>query len=157
MKSSWIWLKEGEVQRVVREQGWSLRIVIRYTILQLPALTLFSLALLLSRRWIGIPPWSIWGLVSLWVAKDVILFPFVWRAYDDRERKGIDPMIGLQGIAQDRLAPGGYVQVRGELWQAERMGDGPPVEKGATVKIRKTRGLTLIVQPSGDEKPELDD
>ena len=63
-------------------------------------------------------------------------------------------MIGMQGIAQDRLAPGGYVQVRGELWQAELMGGGTPVEKGAAVKVRKTRGLTLIVQSSGDEKRE---
>jgi membrane protein implicated in regulation of membrane protease activity len=143
-----------EVSEVVREQRWSARIIIRYTILQLPALALFFLALLLSSRWIGIPLWSFWGLVALWVAKDVILFPFVWRAYDDRERKSADAMIGMRGIAQDRLAPDGYVQVRGELWRAELMGGGPPVEKGAAVKVRKTRGLTLIVQPSGDEKRE---
>jgi membrane protein implicated in regulation of membrane protease activity len=144
-------LKQGEVARIVREQGLSLRIVIRYTILQLPALALFVMALILSRRWIGIPLWSFWGLVGLWVAKDVILFPFVWRAYDARERKGEDAMIGRQGIVQDRLAPSGFVQVRGELWQAELMDGGPPVEKGVAVKIRKTRGLTLIVQPCGNE------
>ena len=130
----------------------SLRIVIRYTLLQLPALALFVMALLLGRRWIGIPLWSFWGLVGLWVAKDVILFPFVWRAYDTRERKGDDAMIGMRGIVQDRLAPDGFVQVRGELWQAELMDDGPPIEKGAAVRIRETRGLTLIVQPWGEEK-----
>ena len=138
----------------MREQGWSLRILIRYTLLQIPALTLFILALILSRRWIGIPLWSFWGLVGLWVAKDVILFPFVWRAYDDRERKGREGMIGMQGIAQGRLAPEGYVQIRGELWRAELMGGGPPVEQGGAVKVRETRGLTLIVQPCCDEKAE---
>ncbi len=136
----------------MREQGWSLRIVIRYTILQLPALTLFVLALLLSKRWVGIPLWSFWGLVGLWVAKDVILFPFVWRAYDAGERKGTDAMIGMRGVTRDRLAPSGYVQVRGELWQAELASEGSPVEKGAAVKILKTRGLTLIVEPCGDER-----
>ncbi len=135
----------------MREEGVSLRIVIRYTILQLPALALFVMALILSRRWIGISLWSFWGLVGLWVAKDVILFPFVWRAYDTREQKGGDGMIGLQGIVQDRLAPSGFVQIRGELWQAELMDSDAPVEKGAPVKIREIRGLTLIVQPGGEE------
>ena len=138
----------------MREQRWSLRILIRYTLLQVPALTLFILTLILSRRWIEIPLWSFWGLVVVWLAKDVILFPFVWRAYDDRERKGGEVMIGMQGIAQDRLAPEGYVQIRGELWRAELMGGGPPVEEGAAVRVRETRGLTLLVQPCNDEEDE---
>ena len=138
----------------MREQGWTLRILIRYTLLQVPALALFILTLILSRRWIEIPLWSFWGLVIVWLAKDVILFPFVWRAYDDRERKGGEGMIGMQGIAQDRLAPEGYVQIRGELWRAELMGGGPPVEEGAAVKVRETRGLTLLVQPCDDEEDD---
>ena len=138
----------------MREQGWTLRILIRYTLLQVPALALFILTLILSRRWIEIPLWSFWGLVIVWLAKDVILFPFVWRAYDDRERKGGEGMIGMQGIAQDRLAPEGYVQIRGELWRAELMGGGLPVEEGAAVKVRETRGLTLLVQPCNDEEDD---
>jgi membrane protein implicated in regulation of membrane protease activity len=138
----------------VREQGWSLRILVRYTLLQIPALTLFILVLMLSRRWIGIPLWSFWGLLGLWIAKDVLLFPFVWRAYDGREQKGGEGMIGMQGIARDRLAPEGYIQVRGELWRAELMGGGPPVEEGAKVKVRETRGLTLIVQPCTEKEAE---
>ncbi len=43
------------------------------------------------------------------------------------------------------LAPSGYVQVGGELWQAEVMEDVGPIEKGESVKVQEIRGLILIV------------
>ena len=50
-------------------------------------------------------------------------------------------------VAKDRLAPSGYVEVHGELWQAEVMEGAPPVQSGESIRVRGIRGLTLIVQP----------
>jgi membrane protein implicated in regulation of membrane protease activity len=127
-------------------RGWSTRIVVRYSLLQLPALALIIIILILIQRWINIPCWLGWGFVLLWVAKDAILFPFVWRSYDWDGSKEAGRMVGACGTAKERLAPSGYVQVGGELWKAELMEDVGPIEKGESVKVQEIRGLILIVQ-----------
>ncbi|MBU4274140.1 MAG: NfeD family protein [Planctomycetes bacterium] len=110
-------------------------------------MVLLVLALALVRRWVDIPAWFVWGLVGLWVVKDLILFPFVWRAYDTDRAGAANCMVGARGIAKDRLAPSGYIRVRGELWRAEVMGDGPPIDRGQRVQVRGVCGLKLLVQP----------
>ena len=129
------------------KRRWSRRVVIKYTLLQLPALVFLALILYLIRLWVQMPAWLIWGMVGLWVVKDVILFPFVWRSYDQDRLGDANSMVGLHGVAKDRLAPSGYVEVHGELWQAEVMEGAPPVESGKGIRVRGIRGLTLIVQP----------
>ncbi|MBN1102318.1 MAG: NfeD family protein [Deltaproteobacteria bacterium] len=125
---------------------WSLRILLRYALFQLPGLFLLLLLMVLLRRWMLLPGWVAAAVIALWIAKDVILYPFVWRAYDSLAGKG-PPMAGLRGFAVDRLHPSGYIKVRGELWRAEIAGDSPPVERGEPVRIVGDRGLTLLVQP----------
>ena len=129
------------------KRRWSRRVVIKYTLLQLPALVFLALILHLIRLWVQMPAWLIWGMVGLWVVKDVILFPFVWRSYDQDRLGDANSMVGLHGVAKDRLAPSGYVEVHGELWQAEVMEGASPVENGGSIRVRGIRGLTLIVQP----------
>jgi membrane protein implicated in regulation of membrane protease activity len=131
----------------MNKHGWSTRVVVRYALLQLPALVLLALFLFIVRQWVDVPIWLIWSIVGLWVTKDVILFPLTWRSYDQRRFGRADSMVGLRGIAQDRLAPTGYVEVHGELWQAEVTEGGPPIEQGEEVRVQGIRGLTLIVQP----------
>jgi membrane protein implicated in regulation of membrane protease activity len=130
----------------MKARGWSTRIVLRYCLLQLPALALVIFMVILIRRWIDFPGWVGWGFVALWVLKDGILFPFVWRAYDWNGSEVSNPMIGLSGTAKERLAPSGFVEVRGELWKAQLMEGVGSVEPGESVKVREIRGLTLIVQ-----------
>ncbi|UCE33679.1 MAG: NfeD family protein [Deltaproteobacteria bacterium] len=129
------------------KRRWSRRVVIKYTLLQLPALVFLVLILHLIRLWVQMPAWLIWCMVGLWVVKDVILFPLTWRSYDQRRPGDPNSMVGLRGIARDRLAPTGYVMVHGELWQAEVTEGGPPIEQGEEVRVQGIRGLTLIVQP----------
>jgi len=131
----------------MNKHGWSTRVVVRYALLQLPALVLLALFLFIVRQWVDVPIWLIWSIVGLWVTKDVILFPLTWRSYDQRRLGRADSMVGLRGIAQDRLAPTGHVEVHGELWQAEVTEGGPPIEQGEEVRVQGIRGLTLIVQP----------
>ncbi len=130
----------------MRERGWSARIVVRYTILQVPAAVLVVFILFQLRQWVDLPAWFVWGLVGLWVAKDVVLFPFVWRAYGQQRGEDTSPMVGAQGTVEDRLSPSGYVRVHGELWQAEVMGGSSPIDRGQAVRIQEVRGLTLLVQ-----------
>ena len=132
----------------------SARILVRYTLLQLLGLALLTLILILVQQWVDLPSWIVWGSIAVWVAKDAILYPFVWRAYDQNRPQGANSMVGVRGIAKDRLAPSGYVQIRGELWNAEVMKGNPPIEKGESVQVRGVRGLTLLVQPGnlGNER-----
>ena len=129
----------------------SARILFRYSLLQLPGLALLILILILVQRWVDLPAWIVWGSIAVWVAKDAILYPFVWRAYDQDRPQGANSMVGVRGIAKDRLAPSGYVQIRGELWNAEVMEGSLPIEKGEAVRVRGVRGLTLLVQPGNLE------
>ena len=143
--------KEGKFQTVMNKKKWSSRILLRYSLLQLPALALLVLILIFAQRWVELPAWIFWGSLAIWVVKDAALYPFVWRAYDWDHSLDTHPMLGGRGIAKERLAPSGYVQVRGELWKAELAEGCEPVEEGEHVLVREIRGLTLIVGPGVDK------
>jgi membrane protein implicated in regulation of membrane protease activity len=125
--------------------------VVRYALFQLPTVFLLAFPLILARRLVELPPWLVWGLVAFWVVKDVALFPFVWRSYDRERGEAPSPMVGAQGIVEDRLAPSGYVRVHGELWQGEVMGGDPPIDGGQAVRVQEVHGLTLLVRLYNDE------
>ena len=129
------------------KKPWSSRIVIRYTLLQLPALAVLVVLLVLAERFIDLPLWFIWGLMGLWIAKDIALFPLTWRAYDQDHAKAESSILGARGIAEERLDPSGYIRVGSELWQ----GDAPSIEKGEGVRVQGIRGLTLLVSHGDHE------
>jgi membrane protein implicated in regulation of membrane protease activity len=131
----------------MNERKWSTRVLVKYTMLQLPGLAVLVLIMLFVLRRFELPVWLLWCSIFVWVAKDVILYPFVWRAYDQPREEDADAMIGTCCIAKERLAPSGYVLVRGELWKAELTVGSRLVEKGERVRVRETRGLTLVVEP----------
>lgn len=124
------------------------RIVIRYSLLQLPGLVLLVLTLIYVQKWVVIPAWIFWGVIILWAVKDAFLFRYTWRAYD-WDHKNL--LVGARGIAKDRLAPSGYVKVGGALWRAEVTGGGPPIESGMNIKVKSIRGLTLLVELDREE------
>ena len=90
-----------------------------------------------------------WGFVSLWIIKDIILFAFVWRAYEWKGSKDVHSLIGTQGVVIERLAPSGYIRVRGELWHAETMKEAVGIQEN--VRVQGNRGLTLLVQPCNEK------
>jgi hypothetical protein len=70
----------------MKKAGWTVRILVRYILLQIPGTALLVLILIQLSNRFDLPVWSVWGLIAISVAKDVILFPFVWSAYDwDRQ------------------------------------------------------------------------
>jgi membrane-bound ClpP family serine protease len=138
-------------------QGSKRRIVVKYIIFQVPDMAILTLTLIVLHWLISLPSWLTWGFVSLWVIKDVFMFPFVWSAYEQPPSGGVQPLAGTEGIAEERLAPSGYVCVRGELWQAEVIKKGPPIEKGEGILVQEANGLTLIVQPTHQKLQEIND
>ena len=122
-------------------------IYLRYLLLNIPGLAAVILILILIQNWVAVAEWLFWSIIGFWVVLDLVLFPFTWRAYDWDRAGQSRSMVGEHGIAKERLAPSGYVQVHGELWRAELIDDGLPAEKGQIVKIVKMDGLTLYVEP----------
>ncbi|MBU1206043.1 MAG: NfeD family protein [Proteobacteria bacterium] len=131
----------------MRKPAWPTRVVIKYVLLQIPSFVLWILVLILLCKWFNLPLWLVWGMGLLWAAKDALLFPFVWRAYHTDRPEDQHPLIGTHGIAEQPLSPSGYIRIHGTLWRAEMAEGKGLVERGETVSVRSTEGLTLIVQP----------
>ncbi|MBW2282050.1 MAG: NfeD family protein [Deltaproteobacteria bacterium] len=126
-----------------------MRVWVRYLLLQMPGWALASVALYLAWSWYALPPTYAIGGWLAWVAKDLVLYPFVRHAYAQvpSELIGVEQMVGRLAVADEALAPGGYVRLRGELWRAE---SAVAVEAGERVVIRRVHGLTLHVEPAPD-------
>ena len=139
----------------MNNERWISRAARRYLILQLPGAVFFVIVLILVRRWIDLPAWLFFGLIVLWVGKDVVLYPFVRKAYEPQESG--NPMIGALGVAEDRLAPSGYVRIEGELWKAHVPESNIAIDQGETVRVRAVDGLTLIVEHSTESPEEKQD
>jgi len=112
----------------------------------IPGTVVLVLILIVIQRWISIPSWLFWSIIGGWLAKDIIMFPYVWRAYDMNQPGISRSMIGECGIVKERLDPSGYIQIGGELWRAECLEAGLPIEIGQVVKVIKMEGLKLFVR-----------
>jgi membrane protein implicated in regulation of membrane protease activity len=128
----------------------SARVVGKYTLFQIPGLLLLAAALSIFDHWLPIPVWVWLAVLGGWAIKDALIFPFVWRSFDDGHRGYPYSPVGLIGVALEPLAPAGRIRVRGERWQAE-LGDGVgPIPAGASVRVTASRGLVLLVEPSDE-------
>jgi len=132
----------------------NLKIIIRYALLQIPELILIIIGLRLVLIWFDLADWLFWIIILMMVIKDIILFPFLWRAYDWDNPKNTNSLLGVRGIARERLAPNGYIFINGELWMAELAEEEIIIEKDEPVIVTGVQGLTLIVQPA-QEKNKL--
>ena len=110
------------------------------------------LIFVLARQWLEMPAYLLWGLIVLWVGKDVVLFPFLWRFYDPDQQTDRFRMIGRKGFALNRLNPEGYVQVRSERWRAESVEQDDPIEKGKTICVVAAEGLKLTVSACAEDQ-----
>lgn len=126
-------------------------IYFRYILLNIPEFAAMILILIVIQYWVVIPVWLLWSIIGFWILKDVVLFPFIWRAYDWDPAGRSRSMIGERGVAREKLAPAGYIQIHGERWRAEKIGEGPPIEEGQPVHVKKMEGLTLFVVADSSE------
>ena len=91
------------------------------------------------------PGWVAIGLPVAWIVKDMALFPLLRSAYEINDELPIERMVGYLGTSTERLAPRGYVFVRGELWRAETAAT-TIIEPNTRVEIIDTEGMTLKVR-----------
>jgi membrane protein implicated in regulation of membrane protease activity len=127
--------------------------VIRYILFNLPELVLVVVGLILLRHWFDLADWMFWSVIVGWVVKDLILFPFVRKAYDDSEGYSYSP-VGETAVVLKTLDPDGSVRVRGENWKATREGQGEPLPEGSNVKVIGQEGMILRVAPVQEEERE---
>ncbi len=130
----------------MERKGWSARVVLRYALLQVPFIALVIVVLIWVRKWVNLPMWFIFALVGFLIIKDIVLFPFVWRAYDPDSPPLTNNLEGAQGIAINDLHPSGYVEVGAERWQAEVTEGSLFIKRGQRIRVRGIRGLTLLVE-----------
>ena len=125
----------------------TLRILVKYFLLQLPGVVTFAVVLILLRHWIRFPLYFAWLLFGIWVGKDIVLFPVLWRFYDPSQHPDRFRMIGRKGVSLTRLNPDGYVLVQGERWQAGMAAGLAPIGQGESICVTAVNGLKLTVRP----------
>lgn len=125
---------------------WSFPTLLRYILLQLPPLFLVIAIMILLKWKAGIPEWLIWLVAAILLAKDIVLYPLVWKSYAPQNPGFIKNMIGAPGIAREKIDPTGYVEVRGELWEAECR-NGGSLENETEIRVIDVKGLKLVVEP----------
>jgi membrane-bound serine protease (ClpP class) len=118
----------------------------RYTVLHLPGWAGAGVVVALCWELGFISARTAAGLFVLWFLKDVVAYPLVRKAYEDRRGTRIEDLVGSCGGVQRDLAPVGFVRIRGELWRAELANGASPVAAGSIVIVRGARGLTLVVE-----------
>lgn len=121
-----------------------MRTITRYYLFQIPGWIFAGILLAVLRLLFDLPLWIATGLFVLLVIKDVALYPILRNAYEIGE-SGAAELVGLKGIARDRLDPYGYVSVRGELWRARVENGSGPVPSGSPVKVVAGHRMTLTV------------
>lgn len=123
----------------------------RYVLFQVPGWVLFGAAMVLAHRWEWLPGWGALALFGAWVLKDALMYPFFGFAYATERRSATERLIGMRGVVVQTLSPCGYVQVRGELWQAETAAG--PIGEGDPVVVSGVRGMMLVVRAEESAGP----
>ena len=117
----------------------------KYALFQVPGWVIAAVVLLELMEWVGLSLGAASGLFTVWVIKDVALYPLVRTAYESDVKTGVEQLVGEKGLAQEWLDPHGMVQVRGELWQAEAKPSEQRIEPHSEIRVTGAHDLTLIV------------
>jgi membrane protein implicated in regulation of membrane protease activity len=131
-----------------------LKTITKYFLIQIPGWIVAAILLFWGWRLTWVPAQWALGIFAVWVAKDYIIYPLVRIGYEMNTKTVIEHLIGQRGIAKEILNPKGYVEVRGELWQAEIGTGKEAIPSGRSIIVTTVRGSRLIVSPE-DIRPEL--
>ena len=124
---------------------WSREVLVRYFALQVAGWVVVFTVTWFAAEIFAWPKKIVWIVVAAWAAKDVVLYPFVWRAYELRDAHAVAyPAAGAEGVALRRLDPAGTVRIGGERWNAVAEHK-RPIVAGERVRVVGRDGMTLIV------------
>jgi membrane-bound ClpP family serine protease len=98
-------------------------------------------------RWWDFPVFAAYGLMTVWIAKDVIMYPILRIAYEAGGTSGVDAIHGALGVVTQALVPSGYVRLGSERWKAELASGSQAISVGSAIRVVELHGLTLIVEP----------
>jgi membrane-bound serine protease (ClpP class) len=123
------------------------RVFRRYLLFQLPGWVIVGTLCALAVRWPGISPATAVVLFAAWVAKDLLLYPWLRHGYVPGPADSHRSLVGATGVAEQALAPSGWVRVRGELWRARVRSGIAVLDKGAAVRVVEVDGMEIVVEP----------
>lgn len=133
----------------MNKQGWNKKTLMRYALLQIPGILLAGMTLWFLHNFFGISHRLARFLFLLWLAKDALMFFFVWPAYQVNEGDGWYSLVGLQGVTRDALRPEhaeGYIRIQGVLWKARLDNGHRPIKPGTKVVVVGRQGIKLTVR-----------
>lgn len=136
----------------MENRRWSSKILLRYFLLQLPGIFFIAALIILLYLIKAVSFKVIWIVLAVWVIKDILLYPLVWKSYDLSPNPGKASMIGQLGVALEAINPTGYVLVKGESWSARLKNKKSVIRKNEPVYVSDVQGLTLIVRPLTPEE-----
>jgi membrane protein implicated in regulation of membrane protease activity len=124
----------------------------KYLLFQVPGWLVVGSLAWAAHGWFGLHAWLAIGAFAAFVVKDAVLFRFVRDAYAVRPRPAAAGLLGAHGVAQEPIAPEGFVRVGHELWRARLAPGAAPIPAGAPIRVESLEGLTLRVRGDGLEK-----
>lgn len=117
-----------------------------YLLANSPGWIVVAVLMWVGTRYFDLPAWIGSTVVALWIAKDLITYPFMRHYY--RPQPSERRIVGERGTALTDLGEHGFVRVHGEIWQAQRVRSSDvDVLEGTQVRVRDVRGLLLFVEP----------
>ena len=118
---------------------------VKYLLLEAPGWLLAAFVALALHEWLGLSAGLAGTLLAVWVAKDLLLYPWLKDAFSGDAASEADKLLGLTGVVETALDPVGIVRLGAELWRAEASPRGTPIPSGRRVRVTALRGLTLVV------------
>ena len=91
------------------------------------------------------PVWLFWVILICWIIKDIVLFPFVWKSYDTRDKDKYAVLTGKTGTVIELPNPIGTVLINGEIWRGRLADPGALVKKGEKVAVTGQENRLLII------------
>ena len=134
-----------------------MRVFGRYLLFQAVSWAVGGLILAALVYWDVISLWLAGVLLALLLAKDLVLFPYVRKAYEPSASHGGGSLLGGVARVEQPLTPDGWVRVGAESWRARLIDGSRDLETGEFVEVREIDDLVLIVAPVGmapDERAE---
>ena len=122
------------------------KIIIRYSLFQIPSLLIVTLLVFTVNHWYILDNTIIVMIILFWILKDILIFPFVWKAYSHKDRDKSKTILNQHGVAVDTINPKGFVKINGEIWQAELVEPNDPINQGQPTEVVEIDGLKLKVR-----------
>jgi membrane protein implicated in regulation of membrane protease activity len=118
---------------------------VKYLLLETPGWLLAGLVALAIHQWLGVSGALTAVLLAIWIAKDLVLYPWLKDAFSVDATSAIEELVGATGVVKTPLDPIGLVQLGAELWRAEASPRETGIPEGRGVRVKAVRGLTVVV------------